>query len=122
MRTDRMPRVPLVKLTELRGRIAGYMGVWGSNVMYRKFYEKGWIPLKTDGEYLDLPGFRRAYEIVKADIERTPEAIAVRFLYRCAVAAAKESRGGRHTMREVKNMLGVHEATIRDVLINHGDI
>jgi len=115
-------RVPFVRLTEMRDRINENFGKWGPYTMYHQFSVRGWIPVKNDGEHLDRSGFIRAYRMVAKDRQSGISDFAVRFLYRAAVAAGKHGRGKSYTVRDVKDMLGLHEATVKDVLLNYGDI
>lgn len=115
-------RVPQLKLTELRGLIAARFSEGGPYELYRRFSLEGLIPLKSDGEHLDISGFRRVHRQVAKDRNRNTSDFAVRFLYRCTVAAMRESRGRYYTMREVSHMLGLQEPIVKDILINHGDI
>ena len=110
---------PRIKLTELRSRIAERMDEAGYYRLYNIMSREGLIPLKRNGEHLDIGGFRRVYYQVRADRDKGFSDFAVRFLYRAAAAAATERVS---TVREVGRMLDISAPTVQDILINHGDI
>lgn len=115
-------RVPQLKLTELRGLIDTRFDEGGPYELYRRFSLEGLIPLKSDGEHLDISGFRRVHRQVAKDRGKPISEFTIRFLYRCTVGALRETRGRYYTMREVSRMLGLQEPIVKDILINHGDI
>lgn len=115
-------RVPQLKLTELRGLIGTRFDEGGPYELYRRFSLEGLIPLKSDGEHLDISGFRRVHRQVAKDRGKPISEFTIRFLYRCTVGALRETRGRYYTMREVSRMLGLQEPIVKDILINHGDI
>ena len=119
MRGNGGHQCPRIKLTELRSRIAERMDEAGYYRLYNIMSREGLIPMKSNGEHMDIGGFRRVYYQVRADRDKGFSDFAVRFLYRAAAAASNERVS---TVREVGRMLDISAPTVQDILINHGDI
>jgi len=92
--------------------------------MYHAFCKNNWIPCKDNGEILDIGGFGAQFRIVKCDVNHNFNDLGIRFLYKAASKLGGNGEGvhGMSPIGVSARMLGLHNSTVRDVLILNGDI
>ena len=114
-------------LVKLRSRIAHELNTgekMGYRRMYHAFCKNNWIPCKDNGEILDIGGFGAQFRIVKGDVNHNFNDLGIRFLYKAASKLGGSGEGvhGMSPIGVSARMLGLHNSTVRDVLILNGDI
>lgn len=94
--------------------------------LYSRFVLSGWVPNKPNGKILEPAAFGIQYKQVKRDLNHNYTGFFVAFLHRTMVnmyMAEKQCRPRRYNgCREVARMTGLHEVTVKDILILEGVI
>jgi len=117
-------RYQLVKLrSNIRAHLIEYPG-YGMAQLYRIFLRYGYIPVKSNGEQLDLEGFMRSFRIVKKDLNHSYTEYSIRFLARAVLALRGRYKNSKsyNGLRELVRLTGLHEVTIKDILILNGEM
>ena len=124
MTARKNPQVDRYQLVALRGRIKSLLlqdDTLGYVRAYNILADLNRLPKRSNGELLDISGFASHFRTVKDDMNHSFSPLAISFLYR-ACRDSMYDKDKCNGMRYLAWVTGLHEVTIKDILILNGEI